>query len=358
MYLNSPPFHSARTGYEHNPIDPVSDCREALASLFNIQQPNRVIFTSSATEALCLAIFGLDLQGSHVITTSIEHNSVLRPLKHLEKEGKIELTIIDCVSDGCLNIQNLIRSIKKNTGAIIVNHCSNVTGTVTNLSEIGVIADDRNIVLVVDASQSAGCVSIDVEKTPIHLLAFTGHKFLYGTQGIGGLYISENIHLKPLKVGGTGIKSDLLYQPETLPEYYEAGTPNLPGIVSLLAGVSYIKKVGLKTIRKRIDTHISRLIGYFEKNKKIITYYPKEIEDVPSMLSFNIQGVSPQDVGYILESSFGIVSRSGLHCAPLAHKTLGSYPSGTVRVSPSHLTSDDEIETLIDAINKICETQA
>lgn len=354
-YLKSVPFHNLRTGLERYKEDKIFLCRKLLAKLFNVKNPEYIIFTSGATESLNLAIFGLNFKESHVITTSIEHNSVIRPLKTLELHGLIELTIVECDSKGYISPQKICEKIKKNTKAIIVNHCSNVTGFVMNLEEIGKVTRERGITFIVDASQSAGIIPIDVQSMNIDLLAFTGHKSLYGMQGVGGLFIRENIKLKPLKIGGTGVKSDYLYQPESMPIYYEAGTQNIPGIVSLHAGVSFIFETGLEKIRSHKEKCVEKIITHLEKKDEIILYLPPKELGTPTIFSFNIKNISPEDVGYILDNSFDIIVRSGLHCAPLIHKGLGTYPLGSVRVSPSYFTTDKEIELFLEAIDIICQ---
>jgi len=354
-YLGNPPFHAARTGYDQQPDDVVFACRQSLATLFNIQSPERIVFTSGATEALCLAIFGLELHDAHVVSTLIEHNSVLRPLKTLERDGAIRLTLADCDASGRVDAQALCEQIGPGTKAVIVNHCSNVTGAVTDLRTIGTATREQGIPFIVDASQSAGHIPIDVDAMHIDLLAFTGHKSLYGLQGIGGLFIRNGMHLKPLKVGGTGVRSDDLFQPQTMPMYYEAGTPNLPGIVSLHAGVSFILETGLEQIRKRKEHCVQKMLEQLVKKSGIIVYSSHESKAPPGLFSFNIKNMTPADVGYMLENSFAIIIRSGLHCAPLIHKALHSYPHGSVRVSPSYFTTDDEIAAFLGAIETIYE---
>ena len=354
LCLQTPPFHALRTGYDTQQADVMFACREALAALFNVQNPERIVFTSGATEALCLAIFGLELRNTHVITTAIEHNSVLRPLKTLERDGAIELTIVACDASGHVDAQNVCDQITPNTKAIIVNQCSNVTGAVTDLRAIGAVTAEKGIPFIVDASQSAGNFPIDVEAMQIDLLAFAGHKSLYGMQGIGGLFIRDHIRLKPLKVGGTGVRSDYLFQPETMPLYYEAGTPNLPGIVSLHAGVAFILETGLDQIRQRKAHCVQKMMEPLAKKPDIILYPPPGNQETPVLFALNIKHITPADVGYILENSFGIIIRSGLHCAPLIHQALRSYPDGSIRVSPSYFTTDDEIATFLEAIDTIC----
>ncbi len=355
LCLITPPFHASRTGYDYQKEDVMFSCREVLAKLFNILDPHRIVFTSGATESLCLAIFGLELRNAHVITTAIEHNSVLRPLKTLEREGAIELTIVNCDSCGYVDAHNVIEQITPATKAVIVNHCSNVTGTITDLQTIGAATVDKGVPFIVDASQSAGSFPIDVELMHIDLLAFSGHKSLYGIQGIGGLFIRQNTRLKPLKIGGTGVKSDYLFQPETMPVYYEAGTPNLPGIVSLHAGVSFILETGLERIRQQKEQCVRNMVTQLAKKKEISLYPPCAEKETAGVFSFNVKNMKPADVGYILEHSFDIIIRSGLHCAPLIHKAIHTSLDGSIRVSPSYFTTGDEIAEFLKAVDTICE---
>ncbi len=350
-YLQNPPLQQERMGYSKSSSDRVWKCREKLAKFFGTQHPERIIFTSGSTEALNLAIFGLDLQSGHVITTAIEHNSVIRPLKKLEYSHIIELTIVPCDSAGYVDPADIAQAIRPNTKAIVFNHCSNVTGSCINISSVTEIANAKKIPVLVDVSQSAGTLAIDIEKDHIDLLAFTGHKSLYGLPGIGGLYIAPEIHLKPLKVGGTGIKSELLEQPQDMPIYYESGTLNLPGIVSLAAGIDFVMEQGIEEIHHRKYTLIRLL--YEELARMPEVRLIGNLSQEPTLLSFQIQGKEPGDVAYMLDTCFDIAVRSGLHCAPLIHQALGTYPRGSIRASPSYFTTEEEIMTLIHAIQKI-----
>lgn len=352
QHIQEAPFHSSRAGFERQKDDVCYVARENLAKLFNIEEPLNIIFTSGSTEALNLAIYGLELENAHVVTTGIEHNSVIRPLKHLEKDGKIELTFVDCDETTYVEPANIEAAIKSNTKAIVVNHSSNVTGVVLDLKEISKIAHKHNCYFVVDASQSAGNVEINCKDWDIDLLAFTGHKSLYGLPGIGGLYIKPGIELKPLKVGGTGTKSEVLYQPEGFPIYYEAGTPNMPGIISLKAGTEYIFKKGMENIREYKAKLVKQMIVQLE-NFPGITIYNKTEKASFTNFCFNIDGFVPEEVGYMLESSFDMIVRTGLHCAPLLLEPLGVHPWGTVRASPSYFTTIAEAEQFIFAVKEI-----
>lgn len=354
-FYKMPPCHSSRTGMEEDSEDVTYSCRSNLAQLLNAPEPMNFVFTSGSTEALNLAIKGLNLQGSHVVTTQIEHNSVIRPLKTLEQSGGITIDFAECDNTGYVAPEKIEELIRPETRAVVVNHCSNVTGARLDIKSIAEAAHRHNAVIVVDASQSAGYIAIDLKDWEIDYLAFTGHKNLYGMPGIGGLYMKEAFSLEPLKTGGTGVKSEVLVQPREMPMYYEAGTPNLPGIVSLNAGVEFILETGLEIIAGHKAGMVRRMIEEL-KDLEEIRIYTSYINNSLSNFCFNLEGMVPEEVNYVLESSFEIQVRSGLHCAPLLLKSLGVYPWGTVRCSPSYFTTDEEIDTFIRAIKEIAET--
>jgi len=330
----------------------ILDTRELLAELFNISSPDRIILTHNATDSLNLAIKGLLKKGDHVITTSMEHNSVLRPLKAMESLG-IETTIIQCSDTGELEIKDIEREIRKNTALIAVTHASNVTGTIMPIEEIGSIARKNGIKFLVDAAQTAGVYDIDVDKMNIDLLAFAGHKSLFGPQGTGGLYIKEDIDLYPLKQGGTGSSSESLLQPEILPDKYESGTPNTPGISGLCAGLKFIKKVGLINIRKHEEELAYSFINEIKTIEGIKIYGPNPSKDRAPVVSINFKDIGSSEIAYILDEVFDIAVRPGLHCAPMAHKTLGTLEQGTVRFSFGYFNTMKDVEEAATALYKI-----
>lgn len=346
--LTMPVVHAARTGFEREKDDIIYLCRENLAKLFNVSDPLRIVFTSGSTESLNLAIKGIDLDGAHVVTTMIEHNSVLRPLKTMERDGKIELTIVECDETTYVEPAKIKEAIRDNTKAVVVNHSSNVTGIILDLKEIAKIAHDAGALLIVDASQSAGSLPIDFEGWGIDLLAFTGHKSLFGIQGVGGLCVRAGLDLKPLKVGGTGILSELVYQPEGFPIYYESGTPNTPGIVSLYAGTNYIFEQGMEKMHAHKKKLVSRMIDELSNYPHLTVYNRKDKSSFTNFV-FNINDVVPEEVGYFFDESFDIIVRTGLHCAPLIIEPLNVFPYGTIRVSPSYFTTEDECDIFINA---------
>lgn len=352
LFMRAVPPNPMRTGFTRRHDDILMMCREKLADLFNVTNPDNIIFTSGATESANLVMHGLELEKGHIITTTTEHNSVLRPLKRLERQGKVILSILDCDRNGKVPVEKIETHIQPNTKAIIISHCSNVTGQVQNLREIAEIAGKNDIWMIVDAAQSAGILPIDVAAMGIDILIFTGHKYLYGLAGTGGLCLSENIYLKPLKVGGTGIQAHSLTQPDGRPVYYESGTHNYAGIIALSAGLDFMAETGIDIIQRKITGQIGNIRNALERIPEIEIFGP--LLSNSFILSFNIKGLSPLEAGHMLENSFGIMAGTGLHCAPLIHRTLGTYPQGTIRISPSYFTTDDDIQCLNSALEHIC----
>lgn len=329
----------------------IYDTRENLAKLFNIDNPMNIIFTSNATESLNLAIKGLLKTGDHVITTSMEHNSVIRPIMALEKIG-VENTIIDCNEEGFLDINDLEKAIKPNTKLIVTTHASNVFGTLIDIKEVGLVAKKNNITYLVDASQTAGVYDIDVKNMNIDILATAGHKSLLGPQGVGILYIKEGIDLDTLKEGGTGSQSEYLFQPQMLPDKYESGTHNTPAIAGLNAGVKYILD-NIDDIRRKEEELCEYMLSRLDEIKDIKIYGTKDIKKRVPVISINIADVDSGEITFILDSKYDIATRSGLHCSPLAHKTVGTIKQGTVRFSIGYFNTKDDIDRVIDALKKI-----
>ncbi|SHK00771.1 aminotransferase class V-fold PLP-dependent enzyme [Paramaledivibacter caminithermalis] len=332
----------------------IYETRELICQLFNIDNPMQIIFTYNATDSLNLAIKGILSKGDHVITSGMEHNSVIRPIKALEEIG-VENTIVECDDEGIIKVDKLKSAIKKNTKLIAITHASNVTGSLMPIEKISKIAKENSILLLVDAAQTAGVYNIDVKKMNIDLLAFPGHKGLMGPQGTGALYIREGIKLRHMKEGGTGSKSESLLQPEIIPDRYESGTPNTPGIAGLGAGIKYILNIGIDNIRKHEEELTEYMINGLEKINEVIIYGPKDIKRKASVISINIGDLDSSEVSYILDQAFNIAVRSGLHCAPLAHKTLGTFEQGTIRFSIGYFNTKQDIDRALEAIKKICE---
>ena len=326
----------------------IIECRHEISTFFKIPNLFNVVFTSNATEGLNIAIKGLLKRGDHVISTIIEHNSVLRPLNSLTRHG-VQVSLIGVDEKGYVNIEDMKKEIRKNTKAIIVNHASNVLGTIQRIKEIGQIAKDNGIIFIVDASQSAGIISIDVIRDNIDILAFPGHKGLFGPQGTGGLYIRDGITLEEFKVGGTGSNSHSMLQPDFLPDKFESGTLNTPGIAGLCEGLKFIKNVGRRNIQKHEEALLEYLLKELKKLPHVKIYGSDTVENRCAVLSINIEGLDSSDAGYLLNSK-GIAVRTGFHCAPLIHGIMGTNKSGTVRVSAGYFNTFEDIETIVKVI--------
>jgi cysteine desulfurase family protein len=327
--------------------------RKHISQLFNIDNPARIIFTFNATDGLNLALRGLLKPGDHVITTSLEHNSVIRPLRYLETQG-VSVTKIKTSPEGYLNPEDIAKAIKLNTKLIAMTHASNVIGTILPVEEAGRIAKKRDILFLVDAAQTAGSYPVDVVCSNIDLLAFTGHKGLLGPQGTGGLYIREGINLCPLRFGGTGSQSELDAQPDILPDKYESGTLNLPGIAGLGKAIKFILEKGSDKIREHEMRLTSKLLCGLEAIKDVTVYGPKDASKQVATISINIKDYSPTETGTCLEEKFGIITRTGLHCSSWAHQTIGTSPQGTVRISLGYFNTEEEIDYTIKSIKAIC----
>jgi cysteine desulfurase family protein len=335
----------------------VYEARESLSVLFHVKDSSRIIFTLNATESINLALKGLLKHKDHVITSSMEHNSVMRPLRDLERKG-IKLTVVPCFEDGTLDPREVEKKIQPTTRMIVLNHASNVTGTLFPIREVGKIAREHNLLFLVDAAQTAGAYPIDVERDGIDLLAFTGHKSLYGPQGTGGLVLGERIKEKemiPLKQGGTGSRSEFEEQPDFLPDRFESGTPNGVGIAGLLAGVQFVLEKKVEQIRQNEMTLTQKLIVGLKETPQVRIYGPENHHNRIATLSFNFSRLSPSDGALRLEKEFGILCRPGLHCAPSAHHTIGTFPEGTIRFGLSAFNTEADIATAIQAVSQISE---
>lgn len=332
----------------------IYNAREKLAQLFNVSDPLQIVLTKNATEALNIAILGFLKPNDHVITSSLEHNSVMRPLRAVEARG-VGLTVIPCEKSGLIDPAQISGAIKINTKAIFMTHASNVTGTVMPVADIGRIARQHGLFFCVDAAQTAGSYPIDVAAMNIDLLAFTGHKSLFGPSGTGGLYIREGLEKKiePICLGGTGSRSEVEEQPDFMPDRYEAGTPNTVGIAGLYAGVDFVLSEGVDHIQSKETSLVKTFIEGVSNLPGIIIYGPALTERRIPVVSFNIAGIDPAAIALELDERFKIMSRSGIHCAPSAHKTIGTYPMGTVRFSFSYFNTQEQILKVVEAIKKI-----
>lgn len=330
----------------------IFEARETIAKFFNIPNSRNIIFTSNGTEALNLALKGLLKPGDHVITSSMEHNSIARPLNSLKKDG-VNVTVVQCDKQGKLNSEDVLKEIKKNTCLIVITHASNVTGTILPVEEIGELAAKNGIPFLVDAAQTAGSIPIDVKSYHITMLACPGHKGLLGPQGTGFLYIAEGLDIKPLIEGGTGSNSEMPEQPDFLPDRFQSGTLNTSGIAGLKAGIEYISQKSIETIRKQEMTLCETFHNGLRKFNRIRIYGPLSANEKTAVVSFNIEGEDPADIAFSLDQKFSIMVRVGLHCSPYAHKTIGTFPEGTVRVSFSIFNTVQEIDYFIDSLKKI-----
>lgn len=330
----------------------VMHTREVLAGFFNISNPLRIVFMPNTTYALNTAIHGIIKPGDHVVTTMMEHNSVLRPLSTLEKAGTIRLDFIEPDRFGRIAIQSIKKAVTKSTSVFCMTFSSNVTGAVMPVAEAGKHCRANGVLFLVDSAQGAGVIPIDVENMCIDILAFSGHKGLLGLQGTGGLYVRENVTVRPLVQGGTGSFSDSLTQPDMFPDALESGTLNVPGIVGLGKGVQYIIDTGMSAIFLKKQRLLRMLMEGIEKESNIAVYSPPP-ESNSGIFAFNIADMDSSEVGYILDKKFGICVRSGLHCAPLAHRSLGTRDRGIVRISPGFFNDENEIDLTVKALQGI-----
>ena len=336
---------SMKTGEE------VYHARRKIASLFGIRQPERLVFTQNTTEALNMGLKGVLQSGDNVITTTMEHNSVLRPLKALEKRG-VSQSVIRADREGYIKASEIEKAIRKDTKLIAITAASNVTGTRMPIEEIGELARRRGILFLVDGAQGAGSMAIDVEKMHIDMLAFPGHKGLLGPQGTGALYVSPEIRLKHIMEGGTGTDSKSRFQPCEFPEGYEAGTINAPAIIGLGYSAEFVEKIGPEVIGKYEEELIGWLDERLDEMDFVKRYGPDACRKTGISL-INIRGVGAEEVTSILSSKYGIAVRGGYHCAGLAHKTIGTWDEGAIRISVGPFNTRKDMEKLADAIREI-----
>ena len=337
----------------------VFEARELVAALFNLSDPLRVVFSPNATEALNLALQGYLRPGDHVVTSSMEHNSVMRPLRALAtvQQGQaVELTAVPCSAEGFLQPEDLEAALRPNTTLVALNHASNVCGSLLPVRQAGAIARRHGCLLLVDAAQTAGAYPIDMEADRIDLLAFTGHKGLGGPMGTGGLVIGERValdRLKPLKRGGTGSRSELEEQPGFLPDMYESGTANAVGLAGLAASVRWVLDREVSTIRRHEVALTRQLITGLGEIEGVTVYGGRDAAFQTATVSFNLSGLEPSEVGLRLDDEYEIMCRVGLHCAPAAHTTLGTFPGGTIRFALSAFSTEDQVDRALQAVREI-----
>lgn len=332
----------------------IYETRELLCDLFNFDKPENVILTGGITQSLNILIKGLLREGDHVIVSALEHNAVMRPLNSLLSKG-ISYTKCPCDSTGNLNMKALEALFKDNTKAVIMLHASNVCGAILPLEMVGKLCKEKGAYFIIDSAQSAGFCTVDFKKLRADAIAFTGHKSLMGPQGTGGFLISPRLSelVEPLIEGGTGSLSDLEIQPSYLPDKYESGTMNIPGVYGFNAALKYINKIGMNSIREKELMLTERFIKGIEQIDKVRLIGPKGIEGRTAVVSVDFQGLDCGEISYILDKRYGILTRSGLHCSPSAHKALGTFPRGTVRFSFSHFNTAEEIDYILRCLKEI-----
>ena len=347
-----------RGGYAgaYSAAEQVLDTRERICKLFHFSQPSNVIFTSSVTASLNFILKGFLHKGDHVLTSSMEHNAVMRPLVQLTKQG-VTFDRIPCSDGGELDVDAIAPMIRENTRAIVLTHASNICGTIVPIERVGALCKEHGIKLIVDSAQTGGVESIDMQTMQIDALAFTGHKGLMGPQGIGGFVVTNEMssQMEPLIAGGTGSFSHLETMPELLPDRFEAGTPNLPGIYGLNAALSYLETTGIETIRKKEAALTAAFLKNVQDRDDIRIAGTGDAEKQTAVVSLDFPNRDNAEIAYLLDSKYGIMTRCGLHCAPCAHKTLGTFPQGTVRFSFGFFNTMEEIAYASDCITTILQ---
>ena len=329
----------------------VFETRSALAGFFGVSDSSRLIFTHSATESLNLAVSGLLQPGDHVVSSTVEHNALLRPL-HLAANRGVEVTFVPADREGLVFAAEIARALRPNTRLVALAHVSNVTGTVQPIGEIARAARSGGALFLVDAAQSAGYLPLHAEAMGIDLLAAPGHKGLMGPPGTGILAIAKGVRLNPLLVGGTGGNASSPEQPEQLPERFESGTTNTAALAGLKAGLEFILETGMETIRAKGTLLTGQLLAGLTAIPGVTVYGPLAGERAGAV-SFNLEGRDPAEIGFLLDAEYGIAVRAGLHCAPDVHRTIGTYPAGTVRVSPGFFNTEDEIAFFLKAVREL-----
>ena len=355
-YITNRGININRSSYSlaYDVEDIIYTTRQRLHTLFNGHDPSHVIFTQNVTMSLNMVIKGLLKASDHVLVSSMEHNAVMRPLTQLLDKG-ITFDIIPCDKTGSIQLESMDSLIRPNTVAMIINHSSNVCGTIQPLKSIGSICKAHNLQFIVDAAQTAGVIPIDVKACHIDALCFTGHKGLLGPQGIGGIILTKEMAqtLTPLIAGGTGSFSHLETMPTHMPDAFESGTLNLPGIIGLNEGLSYIESQGMENIHNHELTLTKTFLEGLQDIEHINVIGKQNLQDRTAVVSITIDGMDPANIAYELESTYHIMTRVGLHCAPRAHQTLGTYPEGTVRFSFGYANTLKDVEAALSALNTI-----
>ena len=339
----------------YDPEETVYLTRLWLKEMFGGDDVKNVIFTQNVTMSLNMAIKGLLKKGDHVLVSSMEHNAVMRPLVQMEKDG-LTFDRLPCRSDGSLILERLDDFVKENTKAVIMTHASNVCGTVMPLKEVGAFCRKHGLLFIVDSAQTAGTIPINMKDMNIDILCFTGHKGLLGPQGIGGMVIPDSLAtiMTPLIAGGTGSLSHTEEMPDFLPDRFESGTLNLPGIIGLHAALDFIKAEGMENIHHKEMALTARFLDGISDLSGLSVAGKTDLQDRTAVVSVAAKEMDNSAVAFKLESEYGILTRVGLHCAPSAHKTLGTFPGGTVRFSFGYFNTEDEVDTAVKALREIC----
>ncbi|MBR5498264.1 MAG: aminotransferase class V-fold PLP-dependent enzyme [Clostridia bacterium] len=355
-YIEDEGVNISRGGYQsaYSVAERVLETREQLCSLFNFKKAENVVFTSGVTASLNQIISGYLRAGDHVLTSSMEHNAVMRPLAVAQKGGA-EYSCAPCAEDGSLDFEAFKAKIKANTKLVVMTHASNVCGTVMPIKEVGRFCRENGICFAVDCAQSGGILDIDMDEMCIDFLAFAGHKGLLGPQGIGGFLVRDECvgKIAPLIAGGTGSISHSIEIPEFMPDRFEAGTQNLPGIMGLNASLKFLEEIGIKKLREHELALAERFIKGIADVENVRIAGKKSAEGRTAVVSLGFENMDNAAATWHLESDFGIMTRCGLHCAPIAHQTLKTYPQGTVRFTPGFFTAEEEIDAAIHAVREI-----
>ena len=331
----------------------VFETRERVASFLGAARPEEIIFTLNATDSLNMALKGILEPGDHVVFTSLEHNSVIRPLSSLCRQGMVTATMVPCASSGILEVQEIVKALNARTKLIVCTHASNVLGRVLPVKEVSRLAWENGVYFLLDAAQTAGSLPLNLQEIKPHLAAFTGHKGLLGPPGVGLLYVRQGVKIKPWREGGTGSKSEDERQPEMMPDYLEAGTMNAPGLAGLNEGIKFIQKIGVSAIARHEQKLTRILLAGLREIKGVKVYNAEGSYPSTAVVSFVLEGLDCGEVGYLLEHVYGIMCRTGLHCAPNAHRTLGTFPQGTIRFSLGYFNQEEEVEHALQAIREI-----
>ncbi|MDJ0763084.1 MAG: aminotransferase class V-fold PLP-dependent enzyme [Myxococcota bacterium] len=333
--------------------DLIQSTRDVLTRFFGGSDPDRLGFAYNASDALNILIYGMVGPGDHVVSTVLEHNSVIRPLNHLKRDGIISLDYVPCSADGYVDPDELASYFRKETKLVVVNHASNVTGAIQPVAEIGKRCKDRGIYFVIDAAQTAGIVPIDVQHMGVDALAFTGHKSLLGPTGIGGFYVSEQVTIRQTRAGGTGVKSAYPYHLEDYPFRLEVGTNNVLGIIGLYLACGYIAEKGMSNIYNHEMALFAPLQAALSNIDGVTLHGTTQLEHRLPVLNFTVHGQDPADTGTLLDVDYNIATRTGLHCAPLIHDHMGTSPRGTVRMSVGPINKQSDIDAAIEAVREI-----